>query len=218
MILKCTICGEEKLTEDFKKDKRRPRGVGSWCKVCHNKKYNEYRLKNIDRIRARSRELYSENIEYKRAKAKKYRDRNRDHVTKYNKIYREKNRVVLDARSKKYYDENRDKVREYKRKWNKVNRETIKAKRKKHRSENYDFIKKKEQEYHNKNREQILFEQRKRRKNLTEGYIINLLRKDPNFCENELVPEIIDLKRNQVTMHRLLKEAKGDLRNGNDSI
>lgn len=48
----CSKCKIDKSDADFKKDKRRPNGLASYCKACHNLASRISRLKDPERIRA----------------------------------------------------------------------------------------------------------------------------------------------------------------------
>ncbi len=51
MITKiCSVCSLNKSSEDFYKHKKSKDGLQSYCKVCSNKKIQEYKEKNPDKI------------------------------------------------------------------------------------------------------------------------------------------------------------------------
>ncbi|KKN09114.1 hypothetical protein LCGC14_1049730 [marine sediment metagenome] len=60
----CTKCKKDKPLEDFKNDKNRPSGYGSWCKRCHTKDSINWRQRNTEaRWRDQIKQKYG--IDYK---------------------------------------------------------------------------------------------------------------------------------------------------------
>lgn len=58
----CYKCKIEKPLDDFSKSKRRPDGHNSDCKECHKKYRREYYLKNKEKEKSQSRELWDSKL------------------------------------------------------------------------------------------------------------------------------------------------------------
>jgi 5-methylcytosine-specific restriction endonuclease McrA len=50
------MCGEAKPLVEFKRDKRRPLGIGTYCKICAVVATQDYKTRNLDTVTVRHRE------------------------------------------------------------------------------------------------------------------------------------------------------------------
>lgn len=55
----CSKCNIGKDESHFKKDNRRKGGLSSWCKMCHNKQHQLYKVNNRDKVNEYGRVYYS---------------------------------------------------------------------------------------------------------------------------------------------------------------
>lgn len=81
----CSRCKEDKPEDEFLKDKRRPNGLGTWCKKCFSEYRKEYYKKNKNELNAKSALWAKNNLDRCRKSGLKYRSNNRE---------REKNRAL----------------------------------------------------------------------------------------------------------------------------
>lgn len=51
----CTECGQIKILEDFQKNKKHPTGRKSACRDCHSKRFQLWRLQNLEKCREKDR-------------------------------------------------------------------------------------------------------------------------------------------------------------------
>ena len=87
--------------------------------------YQEYHIKNSDKLNAKSRKYYEDN---KNGKIKDYRTKNKEKLLDYDDNYREQNREILNE--KKKIVEKSEKGREYKKKYRENNPIKLKARNK----------------------------------------------------------------------------------------
>ena len=99
---------------------------------------------------------------------------------------------------KEYYLKNKEKEIEYREKYYKIKENNIKEYSKKYRKINKENLKQKQKQCHKKYSE-----------DLTDGYISVTL----NLKKSECPPELIELKRQQLTILRLTKEIKNECKN-----
>lgn len=97
----CTKCRVIKPLDEFPVQKRSKDGRDCWCKACHRAKTNEYRLANLEKVRAAVRT----------AQAK----------------WTPEEKAALAAYVLKWHSENREVVRAHKRKWRNGNLERARA-------------------------------------------------------------------------------------------
>jgi len=100
---KCSKCKEEKLYEEFYKDKRNPRGIKYQCKKC---------------VGSHSTKYYKENKAKRKEYAKKYYQENKEYIINKSKSYYKENREAQCARqalySRNHQEERRKQKRQYK--------------------------------------------------------------------------------------------------------
>lgn len=134
----CTVCKQvfPATREHFVVDKRRPDGLGSHCKVCHQETCDSYRSRNGDKVRKISRdssrkrraeapELFRQaRIKYNLKHPSKVRARKRLHYYKHRDRYLTKfrqhyanNKGQYHQAKEKWYAENGDSARQYSREW-----------------------------------------------------------------------------------------------------
>ena len=101
----CSKCGEVKSHDLYYNKKSGPLGKASACKDCCKVGWHKLLSRKGDTIRARQRELYSLNVDTRRANDLAYRVRNRDRLTSEYAIYREANKDEINKRSREYYSQ-----------------------------------------------------------------------------------------------------------------
>jgi hypothetical protein len=114
----CTVCGEEKLLEEFYKQKDGYLGRRANCKLCSNKNLNEWKLKHPD-----YNKNYLNNHPEKRKKySKKHYEKNKEYYHEYGHEYYKNNREKLNEYTKTYYSEHKTKSNDYGKIWRKNNK------------------------------------------------------------------------------------------------
>ena len=96
----------------------------------------------------------------------------------------------------------------YTREYRKENQAALNAKQRKYRKENQDVIKARQRKYRKENQDVIKVQQRKYCDELHDNYVSYLLKIETKGIDFEITPEMIELKRLQVTLKRLKKEIK----------
>ena len=114
----------------------------------------------------------------------------------------EENPEKVKAASRKWHKENPEKVKAADRKWHKENLEKVKAAVRKWHKENPEKVKAAARKWQEENPEKAKEADRKRRETLSDGYVSKRI----GVPTKELSPEIIELKREQLSMFRLNKE------------
>ena len=161
--------------------------LGTLCKRGHD--YEGTGL-SVRRIRGRMC------AECNRSLAKAYYEANKDEQRAHRKAYYEANKDEKMAYSKAYREANKDKKRAYR----EANKDKIKAQIKAYREANKDKIKAQAKAYYEINKEEIADE-----------YAKGLIRQNISIKTSKITPKMIDLKREQITLHRLIKEIKNGL-------
>jgi 5-methylcytosine-specific restriction endonuclease McrA len=130
----CSTCKNLKTTEEFNKDKYKPDGLTSSCKVCISNRWKKYSEDNADKLKQRTeefnakrrqqrredpetvreeaREYYKNNKEKRKALDKTYRERHSEAIKVRRKMQREKNKLKIQLRLKLWRSKNIDKIRE----------------------------------------------------------------------------------------------------------
>lgn len=106
---KCSVCGEEKLLENFYKQKLGYLGRRANCKICSNKKINKWKLEHPDY----NKKYYNNNSKKRNESSKKYYLNNREACLEYSKKYYSKNKEKLLKYGKSYYIEHSEKSKNY---------------------------------------------------------------------------------------------------------
>src|ERR1041385_5805938 len=139
----CSKCGEWKDVSEFHKDKSCSDGMKPECKDCKSNYMAHYRLRNLDRERARAAKWQKEHAEQYKANKKKYYQDHPELRDQSKKYYRE-HATEHKAKALEWSRENPEKRREYRKKWYDRNIEhkrvlvrNRRAKRKGNRSEEH---------------------------------------------------------------------------------
>lgn len=133
----------------------------------------------------------------------------------YKRAHQLKNKEKIRARMKEYRLKNKEKIREhYKGYWLK-NKEKMNEKNRKYRLKNKGKIrayrlknKERTRAYYLKNKERARERTADGIAELSDNYIKSLARQQFKIKAADVTPEMIELKREQLTMYRLMKEVK----------
>ena len=121
----CAKCNENKLLEEFYKQKAGKYGRISECKVCIKEYQAKYRANNLEKIKE------------KRAK---YRANNLEKIKEYKAKYYANNQEKLKERASKYYTNNAEKIKEQQAKWYANNPEKAKEQASKWQANNPEKV------------------------------------------------------------------------------
>jgi hypothetical protein len=88
----CSKCKEEKDIFFFKKASKYNKGVSSVCKVCDAKYRREYRAKNPELSKEKSKIEYYNNKEKRNASARLWKEKNKDYLKIWGENHRNKDR------------------------------------------------------------------------------------------------------------------------------
>ena len=106
--------------------------------------------------------------------------------------------------------ENLEKFRAREAKMRAENPEKFRVRQSKWRAENPEKQKARDAKWRAENPEKVLSTAAKSRQNLTPSYIANVMHISVNACP----PELLELKRHQLEMHRLTKQLTKEIQNG----
>ena len=110
--------------------------------------------------------------------------------------------------SRKWHAANFEKARENNRKWHAANFEKAREKHRKWRAANLEKCREYDRKYYAANLEMYRAYDRKKRENLTDGYLMDKLKR----CNLPVTPETIDYKRIQLKLYREIKKQQNDER------
>ena len=110
--------------------------------------------------------------------------------------------------SRKWHAANFEKARENNRKWHAANFEKAREKHRKWRAANLEKCRENASKYYAANLEMYRAYDRKKRENLTDGYLMDKLKR----CNLPVTPETIDYKRIQLKLYREIKKQQNDER------
>ena len=110
--------------------------------------------------------------------------------------------------SRKWHAANFEKARENNRKWHAANFEKAREKHRKWRAANLEKCREYDRKYYAANSEKCRAYDRKKRENLTDGYLMDKLKR----CNLPVTPETIDYKRIQLKLYREIKKQQNDER------
>ena len=110
--------------------------------------------------------------------------------------------------SRKWHAANFEKARENNRKWHAANFEKAREKHRKWRAANLEKCREYASKYYAANLEMYRAYDRKKRENLTDGYLMDKLKR----CNLPVTPETIDYKRIQLKLYREIKKQQNDER------
>lgn len=208
----CKTCGEEKPIEEFVKSKNTKDGCLNKCKLCNNL------------IR---KEQYYANHEYTKQKNKEYREKNKEKLNLCNRRYKEKNREKLRLAEREWRKNNPELSRErsrryreahpnYKKEYYAKNKSKLIKKVIEWQKENKERYIKRVKEWKMKNYNAWLQNERERHKtkveNLTDDYVVKLLKGKGKLLVKDVPKELIEAKRLQILIQREIKNLnKGEL-------
>ena len=168
----CRKCGQEKPLEEFAKNKECVLGHSHICKQCKAEQSRKWHAANFEKARENNRKWRAANLE----KCREY--------------------------DRKYYAANSEKCREYARKYYAANSEKAREKHRKWRAANLEKYRANASKYYAANLEMYRAYDRKKRENLTDGYLMDKLKR----CNLPVTPETIDYKRIQLKLYREIKK------------
>ena len=174
----CRKCGQEKPLEEFAKNKECVLGHSHICKQCKAEQSRKWHAANFEKAREKHRKWRAANLE----KCREY--------------------------DRKYYAANSEKCREYARKYYAANSEKAREKNRKWRAANLEKYRANASKYYAANLEMYRAYDRKKRENLTDGYLMDKLKR----CNLPVTPETIDYKRIQLKLYREIKNQQNDER------
>lgn len=201
----CKNCKEKKSIEEFVKSKNTKDGRLNKCKLCHN---------------LLVKKQYYDNHEYTKQKNKEYREKNKEKLNLCNRRYKEKNREKLRLAEKEWRKNNPELSRErsrryreahpnYKKEYYAENKSKLIKKVIKWQKENKERYIKRVKEWKMKNYNAWLQNERERHKtkveNLTDDYVVKLLKGKGKLLMKDIPKELIEAKRLQILIKRQIK-------------
>ena len=138
-------------------------------------------------------------VECTRIAGELYRKNNQVRIVQYKKDYRKKNHNKLYEVDKKYREENPDQCRAYYTKYREENPNKVKKIKKKWAKENSDKVR----EFH-----------RKQTLELSENYVKSRITSNLKIERDKIPPEMIEIKREQIMLHREIKQYKKEIKDG----
>ena len=205
----CKTCGEEKPIEEFVKSKNTKDGRLNKCKLCDNL------------VR---KEQYYANHEYRKQKDKEYREKNKEKVKLWSHKYKEKNREKIRIADREWRKNNPELSRERSRRWRKLhgkehyqeNKQMFIANAVRWQKENKERYIKRVKEWKMKNYNAWLQNERELHKtkveNLTDDYVVKLLKGKGKLLMKDIPKELIEAKRLQILIQREIKNLnKGEV-------
>lgn len=141
MITKrCYACGQELPIDMFDNRSKSKDGHDSICKECKSKQNKEYKEKNKDVLREKSKKKRLENRDAINAKKREYYQEHKEEVQQKSAEYRKTHKEEKAARDKKYAQENKEKIQQYQKEY-----------REEHKLSNAEYQK----QYREKNKEKL---------------------------------------------------------------
>lgn len=178
----CSKCGEVKPLDAFHKQQQGALGVRSTCKACRIEEKKIYRQENRVAINAKQ-------AEYRKTHAKQIAQRN-----------------------KKYRSSCREKINETRNEWRKKNRNLENAIKRRNRDKNKAAINSKKMEKYYKNPTKYSNLAKKYISSLPDSYIVRIICRGSLLKPDEITQELIDMKREQLLMHRATKQLMDSLK------
>lgn len=174
----CSKCKGYKDRDKFYKCESNKLGISTYCKKCGREKHQFDYIKHREKRLKQSKEYVALHPDVHRKAYRKYIQKNRDKINSRNAAY-----------AKERYRHNPEK---------------FKAKVKKYASENYEKCKARRKEKYWKNPDIFREKLSKSRNSLDDRYIKDKLKS----LDILVIPITIELKRQQITMQRTLKQFK----------
>lgn len=103
----CNKCGERKPLSEFHRDNKSKDGRVTICKSCNGLYQKEYRKRNSDILREKSKRYNEANKEKRKNKSREYYIKNRDRILERTARYRDSHRAELKKYFKDRYKENK---------------------------------------------------------------------------------------------------------------
>jgi len=104
----CSKCKEEKLLNDFYKNRTKMGGYQNECKVCSKKRDRDYYQKNREQRIDYQKNYYESNREDRLRYRKYHYQKNRDEILQWQRQHYQKNREKARELGKKHYQQNRE--------------------------------------------------------------------------------------------------------------
>lgn len=209
----CSKCGEVKGLGEFHKHKARKDGLTAWCKQCAIAAAHSYRQANLDAVREKERlRAAALTMEERRSKHQKWRDANREYVRQtgretMRKLYR-LNPEKFRAARREWYANNPEKARASHAKWYAENPDRVAEYGREYRSANADRVAAFLAAYKARPEVKAALKARKQRDvaELGNNYVKRVI--FPDGIPKNVPPELIALKREQLTIKRMARELK----------
>ncbi len=135
------------------------------------------------------------------------------------KVWKIKNKVKISKQLKKWRIKNKDKIKKDKAKYYQENRVYVDQRMKDNRTKNIGQYLSREARYRKDNAIIIRKQQNKSLKKncdiLSDGYVCAVICNKTNLKSKDVPPELIELKRNAIITHRLIKERRCQLNGTN---
>ena len=188
----CTKCGKTKHGNDIDIN-------NSWCQSCIYSEVKKKKCSKCGEVKALS--------EFNKDKSNKngYASVCRSCKIEYSRNHYNKNKAKLAEKQRDYKEKNRDKVNEAARKYVRENNNKINKYRRELRKKDTDKARRTDREYHKKNRDIITGRRTKKRESLSDAYVRNILVNVFCIDKNIITQEMIEIKRLEMTLKRLIK-------------
>jgi len=171
------------------------------CVVCKSDEYREWREANLEKSRENSRQ-------WKKANPEKVREKN----SKWKKANPEKEREG----NRKWAKANPEKVREKNRQQYQANAENVRERSRKQYQANAENVRERSRKYQKANAEKVRDGNRLQVSNITDAYVKHRIKDQYDIPTEEITPEVIAIKREQLKFKRLILNIKKEIKNGND--
>jgi hypothetical protein len=136
-------------------------------------------------------------LEERRLYALRYREKNIDACKERDRAYYENNTTAISERRRDYREKNIDACKERERAWREKNREKLKDTVRRTREKNRERIRDRERDRTGKEVAE-----------LTNTYVKDVLRRHTGLRSSDIPPELIEAKRLEIKLKRLIKELK----------
>lgn len=187
----CSKCGEVKPIDEFSKDSKSKDVKMSICKACNCKRASAWAKENPDRVKNQRKTL--DPVKAK-ARQDKYRssEKYKETASRYRKIYYLSHKEQILDKGRRWWGKNyAEKMPGYSATYAEKNRDRLKSER---------------PEKYAKRKEKILSSLKKLRDSLDDKYVKQVIRTEINISQDDIPPEMIELKREQLLMHRLTEQ------------
>lgn len=181
----CTICKIKKPTSEFYISKIAGKSIYrmSQCSKCKDAYWLKYRVENKEIIALRQRKYNAANKEKVALRRRKYNKDHRDEIAYTRRMYNSRNKQRIKENSSKYYKLHKQEILEYNRVWRINNKQLCRR---------YDKVK-----------------QLNGVSEMHDWYIKILLSRYSDLAVRDIPRELIELKRAQLTLKRLIKKGSG---------